>query len=107
MLAALALGALVLGVVANMLRKRTALPAAVRLLPFVLAAVAVLGGVGGTVIGLWTAFGAVGHARPDERATMLARGISEAMNSTAFAIVFAVAFGCGVTAAEIAMRRRR
>lgn len=44
-------------------------------------------GLVGTAHGLWTAFGAVGDSDAAERATLLARGISEAMNCTAFGIV--------------------
>lgn len=105
--AAAAAGAVALGVVANVLRKRTAIPARVRLLPFLLAGLVVAGGILGALVGIWTAFGAVGDAPPETKATLLARGISEAMNCTAFAVVFALAFGCGVTTAEMATRRRR
>ena len=44
-------------------------------------------GLVGTVHGLWTAFGAVGSSDAAERATLLARGISEAMNCTVSGIV--------------------
>lgn len=44
-------------------------------------------GLVGTVHGLMTAFGAVGSTDAVNRATLLARGISEAMNCTVFGIV--------------------
>jgi hypothetical protein len=46
-------------------------------------------GIAATVFGLVRAFDAVGHADPASRSSVLARGISEAMNSTAFAIATA------------------
>lgn len=54
-------------------------------------------GLFGTVIGLINSFGAVGGADASSKATILAQGISEAMNCTAFglgtAIVNLIAFG--------------
>jgi hypothetical protein len=49
-------------------------------------ALPVLGFVG-TVLGLKLAFAAVATATPESKATMLAQGISEAMNATAFTLV--------------------
>lgn len=47
-------------------------------------------GLLGTVLGLRGAFSAVGSVEPSRKATMLAQGISEAMNATAFGIVACV-----------------
>lgn len=57
-----------------------------------LANIATLLGLIGTIIGLITAFAAVGVASPEQRAALLTRGISEAMNHTAFGLSIAV--GC-------------
>jgi hypothetical protein len=46
-------------------------------------------GIGGTVVGLLTAFGAVSHVNPADKATRLAAGISEAMNCTAGGLAMA------------------
>lgn len=56
---------------------------------------AFVGGVALTILGLVRSFGAVGHAAADEKARMLADGISEAMNATAFGLV-ALALGIAV-----------
>ena len=55
-----------------------------------LANLAMLSGLLGTVTGLIVAFGAVANADAASRATMLARGISEAMNCTAFGLLAAI-----------------
>ncbi|MCC6877118.1 MAG: MotA/TolQ/ExbB proton channel family protein [Sandaracinaceae bacterium] len=55
-----------------------------------LANLAMLSGLFGTVVGLIMAFGAVANADAASRATMLARGISEAMNCTAFGLLAAI-----------------
>jgi len=55
-----------------------------------LANLAMLSGLFGTVTGLNAAFGAVANADAASRATMLARGISEAMNCTAFGLLAAL-----------------
>ena len=55
-----------------------------------LANLAMLSGLLGTVTGLIAAFGAVANADASSRATMLARGISEAMNCTAFGLLAAI-----------------
>jgi biopolymer transport protein ExbB len=45
-----------------------------------------LSGLFGTVVGLIQSFGAVANADASSKATMLAKGISEAMNCTAFGL---------------------
>jgi len=55
-----------------------------------MANLAMLSGLFGTVVGLILAFGAVANADASSRATMLARGISEAMNCTAFGLLAAI-----------------
>jgi biopolymer transport protein ExbB/TolQ len=52
--------------------------------------VATLLGLLGTIFGLITAFSAVGAADPSQRSSFLAKGISEAMNTTAFGLLVAV-----------------
>jgi biopolymer transport protein ExbB/TolQ len=47
-------------------------------------------GLLGTVTGLIVAFGAVANADASSKATMLAKGISEAMNCTAFGLIAAI-----------------
>ena len=54
-----------------------------------LANLAMLSGLLGTVSGLIVAFGAVANADASSKATMLAKGISEAMNCTAFGLIAA------------------
>jgi len=51
---------------------------------------AMLCGLFGTVTGLIAAFGAVANADASSKATMLAKGISEAMNCTAFGLMAAI-----------------
>ncbi len=55
-----------------------------------LANLAMLSGLLGTVTGLIRAFGAVAGADASSKATMLAKGISEAMNCTAFGLMSAL-----------------
>ena len=55
-----------------------------------LANLAMLSGLLGTVTGLISAFGAVANADAASKATMLAKGISEAMNCTAFGLLAAI-----------------
>jgi hypothetical protein len=55
-----------------------------------LANVAMLAGLLGTIVGLIICFGAVATADPSEKATMLAKGISESMNCTAFGLLTAI-----------------
>ena len=55
-----------------------------------LANLAMLSGLFGTVVGLIIAFGAVANADAASKATMLAKGISEAMNCTAFGLIAAL-----------------
>ncbi|QQD18883.1 MotA/TolQ/ExbB proton channel family protein [Spongiibacter nanhainus] len=52
--------------------------------------VATLLGLLGTVLGLITAFSALGSADPVEKANMLSAGISEAMSCTAFGLMVAI-----------------
>jgi biopolymer transport protein ExbB len=47
-------------------------------------------GLLGTIVGLIKSFAAVAHASASEKATELARGISEAMNCTAFGLSVAI-----------------
>lgn len=57
-----------------------------------LANVATLLGLLGTIMGLIDAFTAVGAADPAQKAALLAKGISVAMNTTAFGLVVAIPF---------------
>lgn len=50
----------------------------------------VLLGLLGTVLGLITAFAALGNADPTEKADLLSAGISEAMSCTAFGLMVAI-----------------
>jgi biopolymer transport protein ExbB/TolQ len=52
--------------------------------------VSTLLGLLGTISGMIHSFAAVANASPVDRATMLAKGISEAMNCTAFGLVVAI-----------------
>ena len=52
--------------------------------------VAMLVGLLGTIIGMIVSFGAVANADASEKATQLAEGISQAMNSTALGLITAV-----------------
>lgn len=52
--------------------------------------VATLAGLLGTIVGLITAFGAVGDADAGQKAALLAKGISEAMNCTAFGLLVGI-----------------
>ena len=52
--------------------------------------VATLLGLLGTIIGLIQAFSALESAAPDQRAAALAKGISIAMNTTAFGLIVAI-----------------
>lgn len=65
------------------LEKRTAYLA-------MLANVAMLAGLLGTISGLITCFAAVANADAADRAILLAKGISEAMNCTAFGLITAI-----------------
>ncbi len=68
------------------------LPVLSRRLPMLsmLANVATLLGLLGTIFGLTTAFSSVGAADPAERSAFLAAGISQALNTTAFGLMVAV-----------------
>jgi biopolymer transport protein ExbB len=52
--------------------------------------VATLTGLLGTITGMIKSFAAVGFANPAEKAALLANGISEAMNCTAFGLITAI-----------------
>jgi biopolymer transport protein ExbB/TolQ len=52
--------------------------------------VATLLGLLGTISGMIHSFAAVASANPADRATMLSKGISEAMNCTAFGLIVAI-----------------
>ena len=67
----------------NSLEKRT---------PFLLMLgnVGTLTGLLGTIIGMIKAFSAVTYANPDEKATLLSSGVSEAMNTTAYGLIMAI-----------------
>lgn len=52
--------------------------------------VATLMGLLGTIVGLIDSFGAVAHADAATKSTMLAAGIAEAMNCTAFGLIVAI-----------------
>lgn len=52
--------------------------------------VATLLGLLGTIVGMIHSFAAVANASPADRAVMLSRGISEAMNCTAFGLLTAI-----------------
>ena len=69
-----------------------ALPPLTRRLQFLstLANTATLLGLLGTIFGLIMAFSAVGAADPAQRATFLAAGISQALNTTALGLIVAV-----------------
>lgn len=69
--------------VVPLVMKRTATLAA-------LANIATLLGLLGTIVGLIDAFKALETATPDKRQEMLARGISLAMNTTAFGLIVAI-----------------
>ena len=56
----------------------------------VLANIATLVGLLGTISGLITAFAAVGAADPSQRSAFLAGGISMALNATAFGLIIAI-----------------
>ena len=56
----------------------------------VLANIATLVGLLGTIVGLITAFQAVGAADPSQRSAFLAGGISMALNATAFGLLVAI-----------------
>ena len=68
------------------------LPPLARRLPHLtmLANVATLLGLLGTIFGLTTAFSAVNAADPSQRSAFLAAGISQALNTTSFGLIVAV-----------------
>src|SRR6185436_18118325 len=69
-------------------RRRQELPLRTRAVAAIVAASATVGALG-TVVGLVKAFGAVGgeSVDPSQKARILAEGIAEAMNCTAFGVV--------------------
>ena len=70
-------------------------------------AVAVLGGLFGTAVGLVASFGGVASIDPSMKSTVLARGISEAMNCTAFALGGALLWSVPFAVGEVRRRRER
>ena len=62
-----------------------------------IANVATLLGLLGTILGLINAFAAVAHADAADKATLLTAGISIAMNTTAFGIITAIPCLIGYT----------
>jgi biopolymer transport protein ExbB/TolQ len=52
--------------------------------------VSTLTGLLGTITGLMTAFSALAAADPSQKATLLANGIAQAMNTTAFGLIVAI-----------------
>lgn len=52
--------------------------------------VATLTGLLGTITGMIKSFAAVANANPADKAALLAAGISEAMNATAFGLITAI-----------------
>jgi len=68
-------------------------------------AVSFLAGLLGTAVGLTHSFGAVASIDPSMKSTVLARGISEAMNFTAFALGGTLLWSVPFVVGEV--RRRR
>jgi hypothetical protein len=68
-------------------------------------AVAFLGGLFGTALGLVAAFGSVAGVDPAQKSTVLARGISEAMSCTAIALGGTLLWSVPFVIGEV--RRRR
>ncbi|MBI5479205.1 MAG: MotA/TolQ/ExbB proton channel family protein [Deltaproteobacteria bacterium] len=64
-----------------------------------------LGGLFGTAVGLARSFGSVASIDPALKSTVLARGISEAMNCTAFALGGTLLWSVPFVVGEV--RRRR
>jgi len=63
-------------------------------------------GLAGTIAGLTTAFDSVSYAPADQRAAMLAKGISEAMNCTAFGLGLFALFLASTIVATVRTARR-
>jgi len=86
-------------------KRRDALPVRVKVVAGMVAAAALLGGLG-TVVGLIKAFGATGgeSVDPSQRARILAEGISEAMNWTALGI--AVWLPCVIVLMIVTRKRK-
>ena len=87
-------------------KKRKATPRALTIVTAVIAG-AVLFGAIGSLLGLVKALGAVGAdaTDPAQKARVLAEGIAQAMNCTAFG--FAVAIPCGIFALVLARTNGR
>jgi biopolymer transport protein ExbB len=68
------------------------IPRLERYLPYLalIANVSTLFGLFGTIVGLIRSFGAISMADPAQRQAILGRGISEAMNATAFGLITAI-----------------
>jgi len=89
---------IVVGEFAEKITSRTAFLATI-------ANVATLLGLLGTILGLIQSFEAVGNASPQERATLLANGISMAMNATMLGL--AIAIPCMVVYSYLIARTNR
>ena len=63
-------------------------------------------GFASTVVQLVIGFETVSHVNPADKATILSNGISEAMNSFAFSLIFIVPIGACFVAGIVRMRRR-
>lgn len=87
-----------LGEAAQTIQRRTTFLATI-------ANVATLLGLFGTIAGLISSFEAVGHADPQQKATLLAAGISSAMNATMMGL--AVAIPCMVAFSFLMNRTNR
>ena len=70
-------------------------------------AVSLLGGFLGTFLGLMGSFDRVAGTDPSLKATALARGISEAMSCTAFALGGSVVWSIPFVVGEVRRRRRK
>lgn len=71
----------------------------------VLANVATLAGLLGTIFGLKESFASLAVADPSAKAALLAAGISQAMNTTAFGLI--VAIPCMIAHAKLTARRNQ
>ena len=99
--------AIVFGAATTVLRKRKSLPVVVRVVPYLLALAIAGSGTLLTVVALMGAFAAVEHADPASKSRLLAQGISEAMNWTAYGVVFGFVFGLSLLVTELVTYRRR
>ena len=99
-------GALVMGILMGLMRGKPSLPAVVRYFPLMIVGAVVLGWLGLGVLGIVTAFGAVEGVDAANKATVLAQGISEAMNCTVASGIIALTFSAGLIVTLIVTRRR-